>query len=182
MAIQELVSLISPPDRPLETGTQDKWETLQKDLSIRLPSDYFEFGMVYGSGYFEDERSGQLRIYQPFWSKFRETLDWSVANLSASREYEGEEYVPFPIFPEIPGLFIWASDVHGNDFFWHTEGEPDEWQIVVGGRDGEWDKHDGPMTSFLARAFTRQIDVHVWPEPFFADPSKIVFTPTKEYS
>src|SRR5690606_15206934 len=105
------------------------------------------------------------------WCKYRETVDYMVAVLGTEREYEGEEYVPYPVFPNSPGLLIWGSDMDGNNLYWFTEGDPDDWPIITRSRgdfENAWTRFDGPMTSFLAKAFTRQINLEFWPE-FFED-------------
>lgn len=181
MSIDLLMSVVAPPSSPIETGTEHKWEHMQKLVAAALPRDFYDFGMVYGSGGFRDPNI-DIWIYQPFWHRFKESVNYYNALLSRFKADQGDQYIPYDVFPASSGLLVWGNDVEGNELYWLTEGKPDDWPIIIRGRDDSWEEHNGPMTSFLAKAFTRQIDVHVWPDPYFVDPSKIIFVPETEYS
>ena len=38
--------------------------------------------------------------------------------------------VPYPIYPDQPGLLPWGNDENGNDYYWLTEGAPDTWRVL----------------------------------------------------
>ncbi|MEX0725443.1 MAG: hypothetical protein WD065_04185 [Planctomycetaceae bacterium] len=175
MAISDLIKVVPPPKLPLEIGTPEQWEAIQNDLKTRLPSDFCDYGMTYGSGYFDNPIVGQIRTNSPFGSKYRSQVDYYSIVVQEFKDEEGDEYIPYSVFPNSPGLLIWATDVHGNEFHWLTEGLPDDWPIIIRGRGDEWERYNGPMTSFLAKLFTRAFKTEVWPEAFYDTPTRIDF-------
>lgn len=89
----------------------------------------------------------------------------------------GDEEIPFPVFPDNPGLLMWAGDDNGNSLLWLTEGLPDEWPVMIYPRQGDgFERLELSATSFLAYAFSRRIVCSVWSEPeFFSGPRKMKF-------
>jgi len=183
MSIQELTALIPPPENPLEIGTDEQWTAMQKELNLELPTDFRDLGMTYGSGGFWGEESGLVNIYQPFACDFRENVELHKMFLSDERE-ENASWIPYAVYPEPGGLLVWGGDDNGNGLYWLTEGDPDKWPILVQSHGDDpseqWEQFDGPMTSFLAKAFTRQIEVSVWLDWFSLGTKNIEFRPFKK--
>jgi len=177
MVIVELTTTIPPPSQPVETGTVKAWQEVLQQLKIELPDDYRDFGMAYGTGAFEDVGRLDIWVYNPFSPRYFDSIWSHLHNLDALKVGEGDRFVPYDIFPKSPGLLVWGSDVNGNEMFWLTKGRPSDWPIVVRSPEGQFLEFDGPLTSFLAKAFRRQLAVAVWPEPFFSEPGNIRFRP-----
>lgn len=175
MAIDELTALVTPPAHPLESGSDERWDALQRELGMELPTDFRDFGRTYGSGWFQNE-SIRIYIYQPFSQKFREELQWHNANLSADKEYQ-PEYKPYEALPDPGGLLIWGSDVNGHYLYWKTQGSPHDWTVVTCDPRGDgWAEYPGPMTTFLANAFARRSSVALWPVYYFEQPNTVIYT------
>lgn len=170
MAIEELISIVTPPAEPVESGDDAHWNDLQAELGIRLPDDFRDFGRKYGSGTIHDRGRLDVYVYQPFAASFQQTIETHAAILSSYRCGEGPDYIPYEVFPNSPGLLAWGGDVNGNELW-----APDEWPVVTRSETDEFEEFPGPMTSFLARAFNREILVGIWPEPFFLEPAEIFF-------
>jgi hypothetical protein len=93
------------------------------------------------------------------------------------KELAGRDEFPYQAFPPTPGLILWADDDNGCMFFWLTEGDPDNWPVLVTPPRGyHWERFDLPVTSFLARAFSRQLTCVPWRDPvIFSGPRLVRF-------
>lgn len=184
MSIEQLKGLVPAPPDPKYTGDEDKWKQAESKLKIALPKDYKAFVDTYGSG----ELANFIYVFTPFTKSEHMNLVQRVASdgdvFRELKENEGDEEVPFQIYPESPGLLSWGSDGNGNFLFWLTEGEPDRWPVIVAaGRDSEFERFDIPMTEFLFKALTRNLNCGIWPEDF-PNPENVaayhVFRPSAE--
>jgi hypothetical protein len=60
--------------------------------------------------------------------------------------------VPYPIYPDQPGLLPWGNDENGNDYYWFTEGAPNTWRVLSDEGRGEGFREYGcTMTEFLTK-------------------------------
>jgi hypothetical protein len=177
MSIQELVTAISPPKTPIEVGDDTAWASVQQLLGIALPTDYKDFGMHYGTGSVNDPDRLHIDILNPFSKEYIEKVSYHCKLL---RKYAAGASDPYLIYPARPGLLPWGWDDNGNGLYWLTEGPAESWPIILCNEPGEYQKIELSMTSFLAKAFTRQLTCILWPDPvFFAGPEKVVFEPTQ---
>jgi hypothetical protein len=143
VAIDELLRLVAPPERPIHRGAPRQWEAVQQALGTRLPSDLRDFGTVYGSG-----RFGFGHVFNPFSPSFLSDIK------DCSRVLREERGVPpgapYGIFPDPCGWLVCGYDF-GGDVCWVTEGDPDSWPILVISRDPPlFQQFNMSLTSFLA--------------------------------
>ena len=69
-------------------------------------------------------------------------------------------------FPTKPGLLPWGEDDNGCTMYWLVEGPPNDWPIIVNPpRYSEYQQFHLSMTTFLAKAFTRQLKCILWDDP-----------------
>jgi hypothetical protein len=177
MSIEELLLVVEPPAQPIEAGTHSDFQTIEKKLGICLPPDYRDIGLCYGSGAFVDPGRMKVEVYNPFSAKYFEKVTSNSHFLQEMKNIEEEE-VPYNIYPENPGLFLWGWDDNGWNLCWFTEGRPDQWPILVSNsRKIRFEKIDLSITSFLAGCFSRRINHFMWPLPFFSGPEKVKFIP-----
>jgi hypothetical protein len=151
MSVEFLATVAPPPASPLSNGPLEQWDILQARLGLRLPTDWLAYGQCYGSGGFE----GGLTVCNPLHTGAPEWI-----------EYELGFQLPPPLHPAVPGFLPWGSDDNGNHYGWLTDGEPDQWPVVFVGHEYEdiAERHDGPMTAFLARMFLGELP-DVWQQP-----------------
>lgn len=175
MAIKELTALVPAPMLPVEVGDKVKWESVQEQLGIDFPTDYYEYASTYGSGSFVD--TGRLRVivYNPLSSQYLDSVKAHTDLLTSLRAGEGDKFIPYDVFPASGGLLPWGSDDNANEVYWLTKGRSSKWRIVIRSHDNAFEEFDEHLTSFLAKIFTRNISAKVWPEPFFSDPQNIRF-------
>ncbi len=142
MAIEDLIDLIPPPEAPI--GSAGDWSIPEAEFGITFPSDFKEMIRRYGTGEF----LRGLRVGSPHteWGRgqIRNLLD-IYASLRDAIE------LPLVLHPTRPGLFPWGSDSNGNGFFWLTEGDPNEWPIILLGHGEEERPYRSELciTSFL---------------------------------
>jgi hypothetical protein len=157
MSIGKLNALVPPPVRPSEAGSLEQWRVVEQRLGLALPSDYREFIFAYGTGRFAQF----YRVYNPFSASEWMSLFPSVDRVcKAAREIKRDwpEDVPYPIYPERPGLLPWANDENGNDYYWLTDGPPDTWQVYSDEVRAEGFRQYGRcMTDFLCEVLTGKI-------------------------
>lgn len=171
MAIEELTKIVAPPQSPREVSPDRVWEEIQEDLGITLPKEFRQLANTYGSGRF----CRTFMIFNPFAPTYSECISFECDLLRQLIENEGEDYVPYEVFPQSPGLFPWGSDDNGHTMLWLTNGPADDWPIVLRSRDNEYERHDLSMTSFLARVLKQELSCILWPPNTFCDPRNRVF-------
>jgi hypothetical protein len=158
MAISELLKVVPAPSTPIEAGRLQDVPQLLAQTGLRLPDDLLQFGMHYGSGKF----GGSIEIYNPFALRYLSIVNSLASTYRSLKETEGDDYIPFAVFPDTPGLFPWGNGVEGERFFWFTEGEPDSWPIVLFSHSGEFEQWNLSMTTLLTKFFTADIDSMLW--------------------
>lgn len=180
MAIEDLLKLIPPPASQLKTVDKHRWKKNEKALGIHLPTDYFDYVRFYGSGCFDDHGRLLIFVWNPCARFYLKDLRRICEDLCWSRELDPRSTnCPYGVFPSRPGWLPWGSDMDGNLMCWLTEGEPDQWPLILLTSDHTgFQQLDMPMTTFLARAFTRKIQSILWANPiFFSGPEPIRFLP-----
>ncbi|HEV7405312.1 MAG TPA: SMI1/KNR4 family protein [Chthoniobacteraceae bacterium] len=149
MSIERLGNLVEPPKRPSEVGSLAQWEAVERQLGVVLPSDYRDFVFTYGTGHF----AHFYGVYNPFASS-----EWIALWPSVQRVCAGErqikrhfpDAVPYPVYPDQPGLLPWGGDDNGNYYFWMTKGAPDTWKVLSDEVRGEgFQEYGCTMTEFL---------------------------------
>lgn len=180
MAIGELLAVVPSTVSTPDVGCDKRWRTVQRAAGIALPGDYRDFALAYGSGHFEDPGRLMVRVMNPFDVAYLSELRRCCAELRDDRLALPEKpKIPYGVFPHRPGWLPWGGDVDGSLLCWLTEGEPDDWPIILltPERTG-FQQLPMSMTTFLALAFTRQIRTILWQAPeFFSGPEPIRFVP-----
>jgi hypothetical protein len=172
MAINELLSVVPPPSNPVEAQDGEVWTRAQAALGINLPEDFRAVGVHYGTGRF---CGGYLAVANPLSEHFETSM---TSMLQATRDNRATHNYPYHVFPDKPGLLPWGADENGHVLHWLTEGNPDEWPVIVESHEGELERFDMSMTTFLARALKNDvIPKHIWNTRFTKD--ELTFTPLR---
>ncbi|MBK9941442.1 MAG: SMI1/KNR4 family protein [Kouleothrix sp.] len=155
MSIQELVTVLTPPNVPIETGNSDSWPSIEKALETPLPSDYKEYINTFGTGII----GYLIRVLNPFSSRPLFALFFQVNEIISTRKWYkakfGDDWCPYPLYPEPDGLLPWANTIDGDALFWYTRGRPETWPIVVAEvKSKDFEVFDLPTTSFLRQVIT----------------------------
>ena len=177
-----LFDLISPPQKPVETGTSKSWQESEAFLGIPLPSDYKDLIDHYGTGSFGD----LIMVYSPFTQIEFLNLFYALDTLQqADRQTQklGDRswtaVQPFAYFPALKGLLPWGcTRKFSQVFFWQVKGAPAKWETVFYDlRNGEYEVWKYPISGFLYRLYTRKIESVLLPEDFPGIEEPIRFTP-----
>jgi hypothetical protein len=141
-------------------------------VGTRLPIDYVYFISSYGSG----SINNFLCVFNPFSSnRYINLVSQIPAVLSALRELREKfpQDFPYPLYFEPDGILPWGGSDDGDNYFWLTKGSPDKWPVVTVPRHAEVELFDMPMSIFIARALSGQLQSGAIPK-YFAD--EAVFT------
>ncbi|THA79274.1 SMI1/KNR4 family protein [Streptomyces sp. A0642] len=156
--------------RRLEVPRRIDWQVVFDGLGTRLPDEY----ITLAESYPRLEIGHWLTVTSPapgdeagFVEEARE--DIAVAEGMAQKEMFGG----YPVFPESGGLLAWGASIDGDEFFWHTQGQPDEWTVVVAGRNDDWFHYEGSLSSYLAWLCSGTATPHGIP-PNFPGPEPVV--------
>src|SRR5947209_4182767 len=181
MAVEELMVVVPPPKHPIDVGTAAQWAALEGALGTLLPTDYRKYIRHYGSGIFNDPGRFSLSIYNPVSPHFPWLFDVERLGLLTEKKKAGDRAFPYGIFPPSPGLFLWGNGTGGR-LLWLTEGEPDRWPVLVCSPSPyKFERFDLPMTSFLAKVFSREIQCSIWSDAkLFSGPRKLKFAQSLE--
>jgi hypothetical protein len=154
MSLSQLNTIIAVPPVTHCTGRPQWWDKIESCIGITLPGDYKAVINSYGYG-----RFGKfITPYNPFVAApMQHNLMLGIDfNLKLYREVQAKypDFHPkFPAFPEKGGLLPWGVDEAAGTFYWLTEGEPDEWSIVVldDHYSDEFSQFDLSMSEFLTQ-------------------------------
>jgi hypothetical protein len=166
--IAELTALVPPPKEPKDAGPEAQWSEIQNSLGTQLPDDYRDFGRIYGSGDFKTPSSIAVYVCNPFAPWFLQFVQQECAD---HRNLKEDGYVPYDFYPLSPGLLPCGGDDNGNRLYLLTQGQPNEWPVVVVSRAADvCERFELPLTTFLAKAFKREIVPKIWDaEEFFSE-------------
>ncbi|MBI1259274.1 MAG: hypothetical protein GC204_17550 [Chloroflexi bacterium] len=153
MSYSQLLSLLRPPEEPIETGSAEGWAAVEAMLSTTLPEDYKQFIGNFGSGWL----GGFLFVWNPFASAFYMNFEtryvWKLGSL------EGEP-LPYPLYPASGGLLPFAATKDGDTLFWVTQAQPDHWTIFIlpaRGSADDYDEYAMDFTTFLCKLLKFEI-------------------------
>ncbi|MGQ5264817.1 hypothetical protein ACTWLT_29100 [Micromonospora sp. ZYX-F-536] len=122
--------LVPPPEAPyLGGGT---WTDLFEELGTRLPDEYVSLIDRYGAGNW----CKWLNFVTPLRTNGRGFAYHAAQVLDGYRELRAAfpEYHPLPVWPEPGGFLPFASSIDGDQLGWLTEGDPDQWPLIVSPR------------------------------------------------
>jgi len=126
--LERLRELLPPPAEPVEPGRPDSWPAVEATLGTRLPRDFKAFAERYGSGKVDDF----LYLFNPF-----------------AAGQDGN----LPLFPEHGGVLPLGRTDNGDELYWVTDGDPDDWPVaLLASRAALQELHRLPVTGFLGRA------------------------------
>ena len=154
-ALQRLTALVPPPPEPVEPAEEARWPEIEQALGTALPSDYKALLATYGSGTFDEE----LWLFSPFAPPGDgNLLDECPAVLADYAESRRR-------FPDPGGVLPLGRSDTGNELYWVTEGQPDDWPVALfGSRSPRHEVHPGGIVAFLAALAAGELDTRLLPE------------------
>ena len=186
-AFDRLTEAVPPPQQPLETSGPLSSVNFADGREVVFPPDYLRLINAYGSGdFYSDEDYGDgpigdlVYLMNPFAPSYQNRLKQESEFLQGYKNSEGDKYIPYDVYPQTPGILPWGWCEGRKNYFWLTEGPPQEWPVLVMYDLEIWTRFDMPMVVFLEQLFFGEIDCSFigWPdESSQRDPSQIAFRP-----
>ncbi len=110
---------------------EGRWVDLEGELGFPLPTDYKQ---AMQSSLGEHNWNEFLSFLDPF--STHESLSLvsrSARILEAERESRAQfpHHWPYPIFPEIGGVFPWGITDNGDVLYWLMAGTPEQWPTLI---------------------------------------------------
>lgn len=131
----------------LEVPRQINWEVVFSGLETGLPDDY----VALAESYPRLQIGRFLSVTAPAPGAETDFVEGARMDLAGAEDMSQRDmFGGHPVFPEPGGLLRWGSSIDGDEFHWNTEGTPNEWTVVVAGRNDDWYHHEGSLTSYLA--------------------------------
>ena len=177
MSIEELTAIVKPPKRPVQVGSDSQWRKICAKLGVVFPHDYRDYCRTYGSGAF---LGGEIYIFNAFDPEFVDVFESQQDRVQAFHEVYD---MPYPAFPTLPGAIKLGGDGLGNDLLYLARPRPQPWGIltVENEQEGNPDIHEMPLTTFLARIFSRILRCNIWnDENYFGEGCEVTFEPDVE--
>ena len=174
--LDRLRQLLPPPADPVEPGRPDGWAEIQAAVGTQLPGDFKAFTELYGSGMVDDF----LYLFNPFTQGPDGNLVVEKDRvLAAYRQTRARfpQRLPLPPFPEPGGVLPLGRTDNGDELYWVTDGDPDDWPVaLVESRATLQEVHQVPVTGFLAALAANQLTSRILPADVLGRPSHR-FTP-----
>ncbi|WTQ07475.1 SMI1/KNR4 family protein [Streptomyces virginiae] len=133
---------MTPPAAPVEA--RGDWTAAETALGVRLPDDYKWLVATYGWGEFGDF----LYLHTPFGANRYNRVEWQGAHPTESPERDRERY-PYPLHPAPGGLLIWGTTMNADRLCRLTDGDPEEWPVVVWSSEGWYETHRTGAAAFV---------------------------------
>jgi len=158
MPLSHLLSLVHPPDVPINSGSPTLRQELESKINLILPEDIYDFAARYGSGMFSDT----LAILNPFSASYLEVITEVSDCYRDLKKSEGNSTISYDIYPANPGLLVCGTEVNGGLIFWLTEGDPSSWPLILMTVDFQFERRDVSLTKFLGQVFGGQTGCVLW--------------------
>jgi hypothetical protein len=174
--LERLEQLLPPPEDPVEPGRPDGWAAVEAALGTGLPNDFKAFTERYGSGMVDDF----LYLFNPFTAgEDGNLLVEKDRVLAAYRQTRARfpDRLALPPFPEPGGVLPLGRTDNGDELYWVTQGQPDDWPVaLVESRATLQEVHPMPVTGFLTALSANQLTSRVLPDDLLGRPNHR-FTP-----
>jgi len=165
LSVEQLQRVLPVPRTPQSNGDPESWHNVEKTIGLLLPSDYKDYITMYGDG----QIGRFLTPLNPFSRRAATNLMESAPRIIRSYDQLvsalDKDVCPYPFYPEIGGLYPWATTNDGDGLFWLTNGPQDAWPVVVAALETreQVDIYRQSMTSFLADWVIGQLVIEGFP-------------------
>ncbi|QDT86388.1 hypothetical protein [Gimesia chilikensis] len=153
-SLRKLLDAIPPPTQPRYVDGP----LLDPSLPT-LPEDHKAIINAYGSGKFVYSDIGcVIELFNPRDPWHRKCLGEDHDILRDYRESEGVKYMPYPVYPESPGVLICGWNDSRDYWFWHVNTpESKRWPTIFYGDMRDAFQFDMPMVVFMQKLFFGEI-------------------------
>jgi hypothetical protein len=166
IVLECLKKVLLPPSIPQKIGNKDEWKKFENKLGVALPEDYKLFIETYGTGGIDNF----IWLLTPFVQdkniNFTSRMNVMCNAYLESRD-KFPQYYKHKVFPELGGILPWAYTDNGDEIYWLTGKNSDEWSVVVyETRSPEYHEYAMTMVEFLYKIVTKELVCEAFPEDF----------------
>jgi hypothetical protein len=157
----DLVDLLGPPQH---APGQIDWEAATSTFDTAFPSDYRLLVETYPPLVV----GGFIKVLHPAAEADHGNLIASAPQAMDALRWlkrRGNVRLPYEVHPDAPGLLPWGATLNGDYCLWLTDGEPDNWSVVVTDLAFCW-KFDGGLFEFLFGVLSRKVRCPIFPDDF----------------
>lgn len=153
-SLKKLIEAIPPPIEPKYVDGKVIDATLPT-----FPEDHTALVEAYGSGEFTcDDIGCVIEVFNPRDPWHVKHVQNDHEHLRSYRESEGEEYLPYPIYPDNPGVLICGWNDSRDYWLWRTDGfDSNQWPTVFYGDLQDAFEFEMPMVVFMQKLFFGEI-------------------------
>lgn len=160
--------------KSIETKDYDvqKWAEIESRMGTELPSDYKEFINEYGTG----NINNFMWILTPFDENeyvnlFKMGMKISEAYMT-SKLYN-PDFFKHDVFPVVGGILPWGYTENGDELYWLTEGESDDWKVIVyESRSSDFYEYSMGFVQFIYELISKKITCSAFPDDFPGEKSE----------
>ena len=155
-AFDTLQTIWPPPPTCRAHCSAQVWDDVERKIGVRPPADFQRFLSVYGSGFIG------LGTVDPYWLVVRSPrsepgygnlVDGFRTHIGilSERKVAVPSSVPYPILPEPGGLFPFAHDSCGFEYYWLTRGGCKDWPLIIDDDSGDFVELELSFVDFVLR-------------------------------
>lgn len=165
MDFSEITKRLPQPSMPKEAEELD-WDTVERDLSVELPTSYKQFISTYGTGSIGEF----LWVFNP--SSANHSLNGqAIRYFQSSYEILQQDFpndYTRPVFPSEKSFLPWAVSDNGDTLVWIVDSGPsDSWCVGIMGSDQvEEEIFEFGFVEFIVQLLDRKIASSILPEQF----------------
>jgi hypothetical protein len=124
MSLNKLLSILPPPNTPIDNGTEGMWEVVENKMGLKLPSDYKQYINTFGYGAI----LGFAWVVSPFSRSLMAIDRPDIKN--GYQPLLDYLQLPYKFYPEPQGLLPCVVCEQLGNLMWITEGDPDNWKLI----------------------------------------------------
>ena len=174
MDVKNLNYFLKSKNNNFENNDLQKWIEAELQIGIELPLDYKEFINAYGTG----SRNDFMWILTPFdkseYINFT-TMGPKICKAYVTSKLTCPDYFKHDVFPTTGGILPWGYTENGDELYWLTEGNSNEWKIIVyESRSSDFYEYNMGMVQFIYELITKKITCPAFPDYFPCEISEFI--------
>lgn len=169
-----LQKIVPKPDVVFHTGDEESWKRFELEIGIVLPDDYKELINTYGTGGI----GNFIWFLTPFVNddnvNYLKKMSVMIEAYKTSKD-SFQEYYKYDVFPAENGLLPWGYTDNGDELYWKTDAEVDNWEIVVyESASPDCYNYKMSVSEFLYKIIIRELRVDFFSDELFDEEIKYV--------
>lgn len=162
--LELLKKVLIKPSVTYNTGTDNMWNNFEREERIVFPQDYKEIINYYGTGGI----GNFIWLLTPFDNdknvNFVHKMYLMLDSYKESKSKFPEDF-KYNIFPEKKGLLPWGYTDNGDELYWETDDNFENWKVVIyESRSANYFYYEMGLSEFLYKLICNQINCDIFPD------------------